>query len=274
MIRIPVAGKSLLAFVIPLALLILASGLAGLLCDSPYAKETPSWTAQAIAQDIFDVVILAPVLVSAAFFARKGSRPALFLLLGSLIYAFYTFTIYCFALHFNALFLVYCAALGLSFYAGASILSSLNLEELKGWFDPEKPVAIPSAFLIVVAVVFCFLWLSEDIPAILHNQVPKTIVETGLMTNPVHVLDLAFLLPGSLVCGVLLRRRHPLGYLFAPSLLAFLAMMALSIGGIVIYGNYRGLSSDVLLPAFFALIFIIDCAFFMTVTGDMRKEAV
>lgn len=272
MTRIPVAGKSLLALVIPLALLILASGLVGLMCDSTYAKETPSWTAQGIAQDIFDLVILAPVLLLAAIFVRKGSRPALFILLGSLIYASYTFSIYCFALHFNALFLVYCGVLGLSFYAGVSVLSSLNPEELKGWFDPEKPVAIPSAFLIVAALAFCSLWLSEDIPAILHNQVPKTIVETGLMTNPVHVLDLAFLLPGSLVCGLLLRKKHPLGYLFAPSLIAFLAMMSLSIGGIVLYANYRGMSSDVLLPSVFALLAVIDGVLFVNVVSNMRKE--
>lgn len=152
MTRIPVAGKSLLAFVIPLVLLIIASGLVGLLCDSPYAKETRSWTAQGIAQDIFDVVIRAPVILLAALFVRKGSRPALFILLGSLIYGFYTFAIYCFALYFNALFLVYYEALGFSFYAGASILSSLNPEELKGWFDPEKSVAVPSVFALLAVV--------------------------------------------------------------------------------------------------------------------------
>ncbi len=111
----PVAGKTILAFVIPLALLILASGLVGMLCGPIYAKETRSWTAQGIAQDIFDVVILAPVLLFAASFARRGYRPALFIFLGSLLYVFYTFVIYCFAVHFNALFLVYCGTLGIAF---------------------------------------------------------------------------------------------------------------------------------------------------------------
>ena len=272
MTRFPVTGRSIFVFAIPLALLVLASGLVGLLCDSTYAKETQSWTAQGIAQDIFDVVMLAPVILLAAIFARKGSPPALFILLGSLIYALYTFSIYCFALHFNALFLVYCAALGLSFYGGASVLSGLDLEELRGWFDPGKSVAIPSAFLIVVAVAFCFLWLSEDIPAILHNRVPETIVEAGLMTNPVHVLDLAFLLPGSLVCGLLLRKRHPLGYLFAPSLLAFLAMMSLSIGGIAIYSNSRGMSSGVVLPSVFALLAGVNGVLFVNIVRKTRKE--
>jgi hypothetical protein len=272
MTRFPVTGRSILVFAIPLALLILASGLVGLLCDSTYAKETQSWTTQGIAQDIFDVVILAPVILLAAIFARKRSRPALFILLGSLIYACYTFAIYCFALHFNPLFLVYCGVLGLSFYAGACMLSLLNLEELKGWFDPGKSVAIPSAFLIVVAVAFCFLWLSEDIPAIIHNRVPETIVEAGLMTNPVHVLDLAFLLPGSLVCGLLLRKKHPLGYLFAPSLLAFLAMMSLSIGGIAVYSNSRGMSSGVVLPSVFALLAGVNGVLFATIVRKTRKE--
>ena len=274
MTRFPVAGISILVFTIPLAILILVSGLAGLLCDFPYAKETQSWTVQGIAQDIFDVVILAPVILLAAFFARKGRRPALFILMGSLIYACYTFAIYCFALHFNALFLVYCGTLGFSFYAGAFVLSSLDLEELKGWFDPGEPVAVPSVFLIAVGLAFSFLWLSEDLPAIIHNRVPDTIVDAGLMTNPVHVLDLAILIPGSLVCGLLFGRRHPLGYLFAPSLLAFVAMMSLSIGGIVVYSNYRGMSSGVVLPSVFALVAAVGGVLFVKVVRNMRKEAV
>ena len=40
MTRSPVTGISILVFAIPLALLILASGPVGLLCDSPYAEET------------------------------------------------------------------------------------------------------------------------------------------------------------------------------------------------------------------------------------------
>ena len=72
MTRFPVTGISISVFAIPLAFL-----------------------------------ILAPVILLAAFFARKGRRPALFILMGSLMYACYTFAIYCFALHFNALFLVY-----------------------------------------------------------------------------------------------------------------------------------------------------------------------
>ena len=40
------------------------------------------------------------------------------------------------------------------------------------------------------------LWLSELIPASLSGEVPKSVTDAGLWVNPIHVLDLAVLLPG------------------------------------------------------------------------------
>jgi hypothetical protein len=264
-------AQALYAFTVPLALLVAATGLCGLLCDWAYAKETAAWVVQGKAQDAFDIAVLVPLLLCASYFYRKGSRPALFVLLGSLLYSLYTYVIYCFALHFNALFLVYCGVLGLSFYAILYVLLSLNLDDLKGWFDAGRPVTLPSVFLIVLAAVFALLWLSEDVPAIVRGLVPQSLVETGLMTNPVHVLDLAFFLPGCVACGIFLKRRHPLGYLFGPALLAFLAVMALSIGAMFAYQVYRGVSSGVAILAVFGVLFAADCLVLRGVLKNLKK---
>ena len=45
----------------------------------------------------------------------------------------------------------------------------------------------------------------------------------GAPVDPVHVLDLAFILPGMIVTAVALRKRKPLGLLFAAPLLTFSA---------------------------------------------------
>jgi hypothetical protein len=120
--------------------------------------------------------------------------------------------------------------------------------------------------------VFALVWLSEDVPAVVRGLVPKTLVETGLMTNPVHVLDLAFFLPGCVACGGFLWKRRPLGYLFGPALLTFLAIMSLSIGGMIAYQMYRTAASDVVLPAVFGVLFIVDCVILYSFMKHLKKE--
>ena len=52
-----------------------------------------------------------------------------------------------------------------------------------------------SIFLVVVAVLFYFVWLSEDIPALLAGEVPQGVIEAEAPTDVVHVLDMAWILP-------------------------------------------------------------------------------
>ena len=50
-----------------------------------------------------------------------------------------------------------------------------------------------------------------------------------LPVNPVHVLDLALVLPGMMATSVMLSRRRPAGYLFTVPLLVFSAVMGVAI---------------------------------------------
>lgn len=55
-----------------------------------------------------------------------------------------------------------------------------------------------------------------------------------LFTNPVHVIDLSFVLPAHILIGVPLWQRRPAGERYAPIVLAFGALMAASIGGMML----------------------------------------
>ena len=96
-------------FAFPVALLMAVASLGGLLWPGTYARETASWTAQAVGQDWADLLIAVPWLLVAGVLARAGSRRALLVLGGGYLYTIYEFAIYAFAVRFNALFLVYCA---------------------------------------------------------------------------------------------------------------------------------------------------------------------
>ena len=69
----------------------------------------------------------------------------------------------------------------------------------------------------------------------LANTPPRTLVETGLFTNPVHAIDLSFVLPAHIVAGVLLWRQRRAGELYGPVVLGFGIVMAASIGGMMVY---------------------------------------
>ena len=86
-----------------------------------------------------------------------------------------------------------------------------------------------SVFLMIVGILFILLWLSEIVPNLLSGTVPQTLVDAGLLTNPVHVLDLGIILPAMIIVSVLLRRKNLIGCLMAVPLLVFIVTMGLGI---------------------------------------------
>ena len=80
-----------------------------------------------------------------------------------------------------------------------------------------------------MAVFFAFVWLSEDVPALLAGTTPASVIAMALPTNPVHILDLAFFLPAVIITGVMLIKRVALGYTLAPAFLVFLVLTGVPI---------------------------------------------
>jgi hypothetical protein len=230
---------------IPLALLVALASLGGIVMPSTYARETASWAAQGIGQDWVNLLLVVPGLLLTAVLTLRGSRRATLLLGGGLVYTLYSYVIYAFAVHFNALFLVYCVALGLSFFALLLLLRALLEEDVRAWYGLRAPVRTAGVLQLAIAVIFAFLWLSEVVPALLHGRAPASLVEGGFFTNPVHVLDLSILLPALALSGVLLLRRRASGFLLAPLLLGFAVLMATAIAGMIVLMHQRGVAIDV-----------------------------
>ena len=65
---------------------------------------------------------------------------------------------------------------------------------------------IGGLFLGLVAVLFYFMWLSEDIPALLAGEVPQGVIEAEAPTDIVHVLDMAWILPANILTAIWLSR--------------------------------------------------------------------
>lgn len=250
--------KAIVRLSLLICVLLVVVSCVGLLFPDTYEAETPNWTAQAIGQDIFDLFIVVPFLLITAIFIRKKSRKALLLWGGVILYLIYTFVIYCFAVHFNNLFIVYCLILGLSFYSFVYYFVSPIRRHTGEWFEDKIPVKVVGYYLIVIACIFCLLWLSELVPNIMSGTTPKNIVEMGLLTNPVHALDLSVILPGILITGVLLLKRKALGLLLAPAVLVFMTLMDITIGGLNIIMQARGLEGSYIISMVMAVLALVS----------------
>jgi flagellar biosynthesis protein FliQ len=218
-------AKTYTLLTLAIAVLVILVSSAGIFVTDTYAKETKSWALQAIGQDIANLISV-PILVAGAFLAAKGSVRGLAIWIGVLLFLMYAFVIYAFDIHYNSLFLIYVAVLSLSFYAFFGKMVSINseIENLQKHFSANSKAKHVSIFLMIVAVLFYFQWLSQDIPAILANDAPQDVKEIGIPINPVHVLDLGLFLPAMIITSILLRKRRTMGYLFAAPLLIFSAL--------------------------------------------------
>ncbi len=237
-------SNRIMFFTVPVAVLIVVASGTGLLLDDLYSRETAMWTAQAIGQDMVNLAVIVPAMLVSAICAVRGMPAAVFAWFGTMLYTIYTYVIYCFAVHFNQLFLVYCAVLGLSLYAVVTVIAAADPLECTRRLTGLLPARVASVLLFALAAAFLVLWLSEIIPAGMNNAEPRSVADTGLLTNPVHVLDLSTVLPGFIVASILLWKKRPLGYLLVPALLVFATLMDITIGSLIVIMKARGVVAD------------------------------
>jgi hypothetical protein len=234
---------------VPLGVLGLIAAAVGAFMDDAYKGMTADWTRQTFAQDLADLFVGFPLLLLFALFAAHGSVRALIAWLGVLIATLYTYVIYAFDVPFGHLYLANVALLSLSGWAFGGALTGIDRRAIKDRFDDRAPRRSTGWALIAIAVIFYIMWLAEDVPATIRGVAPTSLQEVGLMTNPVHVLDTAFLLPACILSGLGLIRGKTWGYLFAPALMLTLATITVGIVTIMIVAITDGASALVPIAA-------------------------
>src|SRR6266496_1456705 len=211
------------------ALLAVAGNLIALSVPGIYARLTPVFFPQAIAQDIASLVLVSPAWLILAAFALRGSLRAYLLWLGVLTFTVYNYVIYTFSVPFGPLFLLWVAVLGISLYALIGGIATVDHKTVAMSFRSQRTITFVAWFLIVVAILFSLLWLSEDIPALLSGHTPQSVIDMAIPTNPVHILDLGFFLPAVIVTAVMLMKKKALGYTLAPAFIVFLILTGIPI---------------------------------------------
>lgn len=208
-----------------------------------YASETANWRVQSLGQDWINLFIIVPFLLATSASAWMGSKISWQLWGGAVLYLAYAFAIYCFDVHFNPLFVLYCLEFGLAVYCSFSFLLAQKKHHRQhtGISVPEKATGI---YFILIAVSFYGLWLTEILPATVLGTRPESLAVSGLPTNPVHVLDLAVCLPGLFFTGIGILQRRSWARRLIPTVLIFLLLMDLTIGLLAIFMKHEGVSND------------------------------
>ena len=99
-------------------------------------------------------------------------------------------------------------------------------------------------YLVVNGLLFAFLWLLEIFNSLRAGVIPPSGGDLGFVINPVHVLDLGFILPAMIIVASLLYKRRVNGYLFAVPIITFAVTMGLAIVSMVLMMHVRELTSS------------------------------
>lgn len=264
--------KVLTTMIMVLISLIAIVSLGGLLNNNLYTRETHNWFVQCIAQDAIDLFFIVPLLMISTVFMFRGSLKWTYIWLGTMLYNFYSFILYCFIVHFNVLFLLYCAILGLTFYTVLLFIISVDKIILNKISFTIKSARAMAYLLLFVAISFLFLWLSDIIPAIIQNQMPVTVTQGGMFTNPVHVIDLAFLIPAMIILGIAIFKKNIIASLIAPVFLCFSFVMSFALFVMMLYMFIQNEASSFAPSIMMIVLSIIGFIIFITLKEKTSNE--
>ncbi|MCG8351935.1 MAG: hypothetical protein MI924_29565 [Chloroflexales bacterium] len=221
--------------------LTVAAALSGLLWPGIYNDPAPVLP-QAYGQDMVTLVVGVPLLVIATVFAVRGSLRGRLIWLGALGYILYTYASFAFGAVYNNLFLLYVALFSLSLFAMMLGMMSLDVGQIGDMFAPDTPVRPLAGYFGLVGFLVGLMWLSEIVLALMTGTLPPTLVESQVHTLFIQVLDLAVVVPLSLLAAVLLWQRRPWGYTLASVLLVKAATLGLAVLAMIVFMAQAGLA--------------------------------
>jgi hypothetical protein len=265
----PTAAYSLAAW-LTVVLLVVAAG--GLLLPELY-RDPDGWAAQARGINLVDVVVTVPTLIASMALSARGSLRAHIVWVGALGYVLYNAVIFAFEVAFNRLFLLYVGLLSLAVFALIANLRGLGIPRLTPRFSGRTPVRSVSAYLMLVAALFLLAWMSEIVPALVANTTPTNIAAAKLPTNPVYVLDLAFLIPLYVLAAIWLLDRRAWGYVLAGVHLVLNTLLSVSIISSTLFQYASDRSVSLAVIPLFGIIALVSVALAMRYLGAVQAQS-
>lgn len=187
-----------------------------------------------LSNDVVNLFIGLPILVGSMLLAQQGKLIGLLFWPGALLYITYNYIAYAVAMPFTWPFIIFLALVVLSACTVFLVFRAMDLAAIRQQLEGNAPARFAGGMLVVMGLLFCSLAASE-IAGALSSQGKLPMPEMA-----VQIADLT-LAPFWIIGGVLLWRRHPLGYASAAGLLfqttmLFIALLAFFIFQPVVTG--------------------------------------
>jgi len=235
----PLHTDARLPSILAIGALVLAAvgAAAGLLVPDLY-RDSEAWVREAQATDLVTLVLAVPLLAVALWLGRRADIRWRLVAAGALGYLAYSYAIFAFSVAPNALTLLYIAVLGMSAW---SLVLRLGPADERSLADrsPRLPRRVTAVFLLAVPILFGLLWLGE-IGGVLATGPSEALVESGLPTNPIWALDLAFALPVVAYGGIRLLRSDARALATALPALAFLVLIGFAVFAVFVFDIAAG----------------------------------
>ena len=238
---LPTTDRLTVAYVLSLIVagLMGAASLTGLLIpDTLYPTAELQQTL--IPNDFVNLLIGLPTLFGSIWFTRRGSLLALLLWPGALLYNFYNYLVYVFGMPFTWLSSLYAIIVLLSGFGAFDLLRRIDPKTVQARLANVAPVKTAGWVMLVFGVLFIFRAIGVVV-APLTSGTALPLSEIGLAVADVTLSILW------IVCGGLLLRRKPWGYLSGLGLLFTASMLFI---GLIVFLLVQPLLTD----AAFALV--------------------
>ncbi len=256
--RTPLHSRPTLAFWLSAALAVVAGVAAAVgVFDTSLFHDTAMTAGNARGTDVVILFGAIPTLLIAMALAARGSLRAQIVWLGALSYVLYNAVFFAFATSFNRLFLLYVATLSLALWSLVALLTHMNVVTLRQRFGRKTPIRFVGGYLLTTTALFAIAWLKDIIPAIVSGATPQSLVGTRMLTNPVHVMDLAISLPLTVVAVVWLWQRRAWGYTLAGLFLVYGVIESVSIATDQVFGRLSDPTASPAMAPVFAILALI-----------------
>jgi hypothetical protein len=206
------------------------------------------------------LLVAAPMLLVATWFAGRGSETAVLVRLGACGYLTYNAVMLLFGTPFNRLFLLYVAVLGLGIGSLVSGFARADAAGIAVRFS-TAPARLLAGYVGFVAVANALTWLKVVVPDLGAAGAPAHLDGTGLTVSPLYVQDLAFWLPVAALAAWWLWHRRPQGYLVGGALLVMWFVEAVGVVSDQWFGSHADPGSAVATMGgayLFAVVAVLD----------------
>lgn len=175
--------------------------------------------------DIVNLFIGVPILLGSMWFAYRRRLIGLLFWPGALLYVFYNYVVYLFAMPFNTFYLLYLSLVTLSVFTLIGLIANIDGSSIKAQLYGHVPERLAGGVIFGLGLLFLIRVIAMMILAITND--------TAIDGIELAVLIADFLIsPAMIVGGILLWRQKGLGYVSGTGLLFQTSMLFI---GLIIF---------------------------------------